>query len=332
MKKLSENYEYKVVDKDNPIITSPQLDKLSAVVDLKDSELCGLAYNTALEWLETYEPGMVKASGSKMYPLALKVHYPVTGDMLVHLKCPHLLLQLTSSKASKPQARLEWNPHYITVDSEAYLDAIFMMLFGMTFYEFLSHARFTRADFCRNILLRDLEDYLVGVKWAKHSQCFFGGDGKLQSITFCKSGNNQILAYNKAKQLYGDDTAHSTVRIEARLRLNHTIQQLAVLPNPFERVKLYSIACKSPPYGVGHWKAFQDACRLRGITNAIKQQPVKYRKALRHFLSKYPVAWWDIEHDDWEWLLNDALDNAGLLQIPDNAPPLKLDYLAGVAA
>jgi hypothetical protein len=331
MSKMTKKKVSNKVGADNPVVTSPHLDKLSAVVD-QESALCGLAYNTALEWLETGECGFVKASGTKIYPLALKVHYPVTKDMLVHQKCPHLLLQLTSKKASKPQARLEWNPYYITADSEVYLDSVFTMLFGMGFYEFLFHARFTRADFCRNILLRDLEDYLIGVKWAKHSQCFFGADGKLQSITFAKSGNNQIIVYNKAKQLYGDAAAHGIIRIEARLRLNHTIGQLVAIPNPFDRVKLYSVPCKNLPYGVAHGRAFQDACRLRGIKNAIKQQPLSHRAKLKTAISKQPVTWWDIQPDDWDWLLTDALDNAGLLAIPNSAPPLKLNYLTGCAA
>ena len=162
MKKVTKKNVYAVVNGDEPFVTAPHLDKLSAVVNTKDKALHGLAYNTALTWLETCELGMGKASGSVKYPLALKVHYPVTGDM-VHLKCPHLLLQFTSKKASVPQVRLEWNPTYITEDSELYLDPIFIELFGMTFYEFLFHARFTRADFCRNILWRELDDYLRAV-------------------------------------------------------------------------------------------------------------------------------------------------------------------------
>jgi hypothetical protein len=285
--------------------------------------------------LEENAPGVQKASGFNKYPLALKIYYPVTGD-LVHNKYPFILLQFTSKKASKPQIRFEYNPAHMTEAGEAYLDVIFILLVGMSFYEFLFHARFTRVDFCRNIAHRDVEDYLIRSKWSKVSQCFFDATGKLETINLGKSGGIQIIAYNKAKQLYGDAATYDMIRIEARCTINLNIYGLAKLLNPFDRVTVYSVACKKPPFGEAHWRAFQDSCRLRGVGNAIKKQPVKCHSALKKALSSLPVSWWSIEAGDayhaWDWHLTSALENAGLTNIPNVAPPLTLVNAAGMAA
>ncbi len=331
MKKLVKNNVKVLPNDDNPIITTPQIDKLSGVVDLHDEHLCGQAFAGMLDWIKYNEDGVTKVSVAGKYQLAVKIHYPITYEGLVHNHSPFLLLQITHPKLSKRQLRMEYNPSYMTAAGEDYLSHKLTELLGVTFYELLYHARFTRVDFCRNILWRDLEDYLIHAKWAKAALAY-AADGKLSSITLGKSGSTQIQGYNKAQQLYGDAADHATIRIEARCRINLNIHGLAVYENPFNRVTIFSVGCKKPPCSVGYWRAFQDSCRLRGVGNAIKRQPVSERSKFKKALSQLPVEWWAIEVDDWKWLLTDALDNAGLLQIPDSAPPLRLSYLTGCAA
>ena len=331
MNKLKNKKMMKLLMKDNPCVTAPAIDKLTGVVDLKDVGLCGLAFNGMLDWLEQHEMGVVKVPVAGKFQLSVKIHYPVVGD-LVHNGCPFLLLQITHPKASKRQARFEYNPAYMTEAGEDYLVVMFLELFGMGFYEFLYHARFTRVDWCRNIMLRDVEDYLFRAKWAKVSQCFFGPSGKLETINLGKAGNTQIIVYDKAKELYGEAAAQGMIRVEARCKINLTIHGLAVMKNPFERVQIYGLGAKNPPYGTAHWRAFRDSCRLRGVTNAIKTQPADHRAKLKKFVSEQPVWWWDILPVDWNWLLTEALENAGLTQIPNGSPSLNLQYLTGAAA
>lgn len=328
MKKMMKKSKNKTGEGDNPLVTAPQIDKLSGVVNMLDEALHGLAYSTALSSVQEHELGYVKASGSSQYPLGVKIYYPTEGTT-IHMKCPFILLQFTSKKAAKRQVRFEYNPSHMTEAGEEYLNVVFTALFGVRFYEFLFHARFTRVDFCRNIMWRDLQDYLVRAAWTKVSHCHFSADGKLETINLGKSGDIKYIAYNKAAQMYGAAADHSTIRIEARCTINLTLSGLAKFANPFTRVTVYSVDCKKPPFGLAHWRGFQDSCRLRGIGNAVKLQPAKYRSALKKALSKMPFDWWEIAEDDWNWLLTDALDNAGLMNIPQYAPPLTVENAAG---
>lgn len=332
MKKITNKNMMKQLMKDNPVITAPAIDKLSGVVDLKDVGMCGQAFSGILDWLQQGEVGVVKVSIAGKYALAVKIHYPVE-EPLVHTGCPFLLLQITSPKASKRQIRFEYNPARMTKAGEEYLADMLNELLGVdTFYEFLYHARFTRVDWCRNILLRDVEDYLFRAKWAKVSQSFFGASGKMETLNLGKSDNMQIIVYDKSKQLHGEAAEQGMIRVEARCKINMTILELAKMKNPFERVVIYSLHCQHPPYGTAHWRGFVDSCRFRGVTNALKRQPADHRPKLKKVLSDQPVWWWDILPDDWNWLLPAALEDAGLWQVPNSAPPLTMAFHSGAAA
>jgi hypothetical protein len=315
----------------HPVITAPQIDKLSGVVDLKDAAYCGLVFSNIIDCLNDHEPGIVKTPVAGKYALSVKIMFP-SAEGFYPSNSSFLLLQISSPKMSKPQVRFEYNPSHLTEKVEERLEDVYIMLFGMGFYQFLHHARFTKVDVCQNIHGTDIEDYLFRAKWSKVAQCFFGVDGKLETVTFSKSGNNQMLVYDKARQMHGPNVQHSTTRVEARCRINLTIGGLAVLKNPLSRLEIYSVECKNPPYGKAHWQGFQDSCRMRGITNALKKQPPTERKVLKKILKDQPVPWWGISDDDWEWLWTDALDSAGLLQIPDTAPPLTIAFHVGMAA
>ena len=313
---------------DNPMITAPHIDKLSCVVDLVDPGLCGLAFGTMLDWVKAQSIEVVKVAVTGKYQLAVLLRYPQVQDQLIHGNSSHILLQITNPKVSKRQLRIEYNPANITEAAEDYLNVMFLELVGMGFYDLLGHARYTRVDVAREILLRSLEDYLFSCSYFKYSQCHFGKDGKLGTVTFGKGGN-QINIYDKAKQLYGLAADHSIIRIEARCRINLTLAQLAHFENPLDRVKIHSLLCKQPPFGTGFWRAFQDSCRLRGVNNAVKIQPKENQIKLKKVLSFLPVAWWRIEEADWKLRWEEAFEDAGLSQVSANPPPLVLAHLAG---
>ncbi len=331
MSKINNN---KISNKDNsntPIISALQIDKLSPIIDMPDDKLCNVTYSSIISWLETNEPNVVKVKPNGKYHLAVKIHYP-DEDGVIHQKSHSIRLEINHSKAAKRQIRLEYNPRDMNKAGEEYLDMMFQGIIGLTFYELLFHARFTRVDFCRDIMNSDIEDYLFQSKHSKYSQCFFGGDGKLQALNFGKSENNQILVYDKAKELYGSKTELKQIRIEARCRINLTIAGLKSFKNPLRNVQIYSVACKEYPFGFAHWVAFQDSCRVRGVGNAIKKQPPEHRYKLKQVLSTKPVTWWKIENKDWEFYLLSALKNARLDNIPSSAPPLSYSFHIGQAA
>lgn len=310
---------------DDPIITAPMIDKLSGVANFTEDGLNGVAFSTLIEWIDDGDPGISKVPANGKYQLAVKMRYP-DADGHFNANGPFLLLQMTNPKVKKRQMRFEYNPAHMTAAGEEWLNARFTELLDMDFYQLLFNSRFTRIDWCRNIMFRNIEDYLIYGKWKKESQCHFSKMGQLQTITLGKAGNNQLLAYDKAARVYGDHATHGTIRVEVRCRINMTIKQLQEMEDPFKHTVLYSIGCKNPPHGQGHWRAFQDSCRLRGILNAIKVQPVQMRPAIKKALSKLPVEWWAISDDDWGWLKWEAFERAGLNDVPEWAPPLILEY------
>lgn len=313
---------------DGVMITYPLIDKLSGVVDLEDAKLNGVSFGNIIDWLNTNEVGVIKVPVAGKYQLAVKIHYPLEKGA-IHKGCPALLLQITNPKVSKRQLRFEYNPFHMTEAGMEHLDTMMTELVGMEFYQLLYHARFTRADFCRLIISTDIEDCLFYGKWKKVSQCFFGADGKLETVNLGKSGSNQIIAYNAVGPVINGKATGTMIRVETRCRINLKIQGLKEFKNPFENVKLFRIGCDNPPLGVAHWKAFQDSCRLRGVGNAIKNQPAQYRSALKKALSLKPVSEWPIEN--WPEALEYALGSSGLMNIPSAAPPLDLAFLTGEA-
>jgi len=290
--------------------------------------------------IEQKEPDFFMGAKSPYYSSAFNIRCP-NADGVFEKGCPMVLLQFTKKDIPKPQVRLEFNPLKIFGSSnnlppamncepaKEHLDFMFTGLCGMEFFQFLSHARVTRLDICRHILFRSPEDYLFGVKYAKSVQSVFGGNGKLETLYFGKGTGNQTIVYNKSKHLHGDAAAWDTVRIEARLKMKKTkISDLWGIPNPLNKVRPHSLKHHKPPCGPAHWIAFQDACRYRGISNAIKCQPSKCHYRLKKALSEQPVTWWEMDDYSWTRMWHEALEDSWLNRICA-APPLYMKFLAG---
>lgn len=326
-----------ISDMDQPILTSPQIDKLGVVIDMP-ADLHGQMVHELLCLIEGKEMGFKKLEGFKGYPLSIMIQCPDTNGVF-GTESPGVWLLATSKDHPKPQIRLEFNPLKLfsqpaaTLSADAseaiqgYLDGVFVVLCGMGFLEFLGHARVSSIEICRHILFRAPEDYLFKVRYAQTFQNFFDKAGKLGTINFGKRASNQTCIYNKAKQLHGKYAEQDSIRIERRLKLKkEKILDLWPLPNAFRYISIYSLKNDHPPKGVnaGHWTAWQDACRYRGITNAIKCQPSNLQNKLKKAVSENPVSWWSLDNATWEWLWHEALEESGLSDIPTNPPPLTL--------
>ncbi len=329
MKKMNKKYSSKNMNQIIPSLSFPHIDKLSGTVRVKEAELFGLVKHEALNLIQTYEPGVAMAGASKRYPLALKLYYGVAEQAFT--KAPHLLLQFTGKDNPNRHIRFECNPSHLTEVGEDHLNHQMLCMMGLTVWEFLAHAVFTRIDVCRDIGC-SMEDVLIKAKWSKVSQNVFGKGGELETLYLGKAGGNQIVAYDKANELHGCSAAEPMTRIEARWRTRLTAKELIHFKNPLERVELYSLACKNPPVSQGHWRSFQDACRMRGINNALKMQPLAERKLLKKTVSANAVSWWDIAPEAWPQMWAEVLKNAGLHKLPENPPPFCMAYLVGQAA
>lgn len=338
------NSKYKQVDENIgksevnsfPFITPPHIDKLAGVVELHDQKLCKHAFGAMISTLNE-TPCVHTTKTTRGYAKSILIHYPnATDPKLVHKKCPTLLLELTHWQNSNRSVRFEYNPSHMSEAGEDYLDGIIQGMFAVPFYSLLHYARFTRVDVCRDIHGRSIMDMLIGVKWSKTSQSYvamqnsFAGNGQLQSITFGKGSGNQTIAYDKAAEL--NDGTKELTRIEVHHKCSRTFAELYKLPNVFERVQVYSLDCKGLGIDKGYWKNFQDACRLRGANNAIRNQPVAKRAPFKKALSKKAEPWWDIVDSEWPKLLAEAIVAARLDNIPDYAEPLSYQFHIGQAA
>lgn len=326
-------------DMDQPIVTSPQIDKMVVLVDIPDPALHGLMVHELLCAIEEKEPGFKQEKGKGKYPVAVSIFCPDENGE-IHSKGPAVLFQATSKHCPKPQVRLTFNPYKLFGPVNAlmpdagnpvqdHLDSVFLGLWGDGFFSFLFHGRVTYLEVWRHILFRSPDDYLFHVAYAKNSQPILGPDQKLQTQYFGKRTGDQTAIYNKAKQL-DKDADHDCIRVEVRIkRRNMKIGKLWGLENPLNRVKIYSLYCKQPPVSDGHWTAFKDSCRLWGVGKAIKKQPKSDQYKLKQAVSENPVAWWQIDDSDWDDLWLDALAFAGLDNIPNHAPPLDLLKING---
>ncbi len=328
----------------HPACSVPVIDKLSVVVDMPDAKLHGMLINGILDYLRDKDPAFIRG-WSNRYSVSVKIMCPDTEEK-IHAKSPSVLLQITKVESPNRHIRLEFNPANLFVPwnsipptayndaIEDHLDMIFMGGMGVTFFQLLYHARVTRCDVYRHIAASDLGNFLFRVKYMRTSQSFVGVSGNLETLYFGSSDGNQFSIYDKAahnkhlKKQKGHQTAAGCVRVEARLKnMNINLRDIGALPNPFDRVGVYSLENKKPPFGKPHWIAWLDSCRLNGVNNAIKKQPNVCHYKLKKAISALTVPWWKMEQDVWDYHWTNALEDAWLNRIPNSAPPLSFKAL-----
>lgn len=325
---------------DQPYLTLPEIDKISLVVRL-DKDLHGQFVHEALCYLENKEFGYVPVKSGPMYTVSFQLLCPDAG-WLILAKNPCVLVQATTKDHPNRHIRIEYNPTKLfsplsTLKPEdgepviEHLDLEFTGLCGYSFFELISAATVSRLDVCVTVMNRHLEDYLYKVKYNPSANNHFGKDGHLESIYYGKRSGNQIAIYDKAKELYGKKTDVKRFRMEVRLKpTKMPIQALWGLENPFGKISLHSLYAPNPPLSVGHWIAFQDACRYRGMDYALKMQPPKEQKVLKKFLNDNPVSWWGLSEDEWTKQWHWALEEACLCEATPQ--PKKLSYMDAVGA
>ena len=329
MSKLSNNKIDKKTKKDKAEITPVTIDKAANVTNVPDPKYFSQVFSGFLGACQSAQLGYVRKPGNQKYPLSVMVHCPDEKG-IVHQKSPAVFIQLTSPKMAKKQVRFEFNPAKLSKSALEYLDDELYSMSGLTFYEWLHHGYFTRLDLCRDILDRNINDYFIHSKWSKVVSTYSGCDGKQQTINLGKAGNNQITAYDKALELYGDEGDTEMFRVEAKCNLYLRHDEFHKFKNPFDKVGIFKTHSDNPPLGIAHWRAFQDSIRLRGIANAIKRQPLEHRVKLRKAITNHPVTWWKIIPIVWSHYWNEAVEKAGLDQIPKLAPPLSYAYHMGL--
>ena len=312
-----------------PYVSAPVVDKLAGTVKLQDQKYCSSVYSRFIDESQDVDnPNVVRTKTGALGGIAIKVFFPAPG--IVTTGKPFVLLELTHHSKPERRLRFDYNPGHLTEESLVVLDHEFNGLFGVTFYELLWHAKFTKIDWHRNVMGIDLDDYLFQVMWSKKSSCTWTPpNGKPETLTFGESSGNQLQIYNKAKHLHGEAVTHHVTRIEAKQRIYYGIGSLLLMANPFANTTIISLACENPPISAGYLLALQDACRLRGITNALKQQPADVRQKMKKYFKEKEVGWWQMTKEEWSIACLEGLIKAGLNNIPEYAPPLSYSHLLG---
>jgi hypothetical protein len=215
---------------------------------------------------------------------------------------------------------LSGTPARMNNDAHEAVDFYLSMISGYSFYEMLYHARFTRVDSCVDVPGVGVEDVLARCKYAQYSHCDFGKGGELQTLTFGKSGGSQTLIYDKSAEA---GLAAKTLRVESRRASQKlTTANLKAYKNPFAKLDLYHLKTSNPPISDGYMKAFQDACRIRGITNALKKQPKELQAKLKKCVTEHPAEWWQLSEQEWQTEWASAMKDAGLNRIPHYVPSI----------
>lgn len=332
-----------VVVMDEPFLTPPGTDGIAVVVDMPDAKLHGQMNHEILcgikegEFLSITKP-------VKTYAIGANIPCPDIHG-IIDPKDPCVCIMSTAKDHDRSQVRIKFNPEKLFAPMNGihpsiphdpaldYLNEVFQGLCGQTFLEFIAHGRVTVLDVYRQICGRAPDDYLFRVKYARSSQSVFGAGGKIETMYFGKRASNQVKIYNKAIELYGKAAKTDTLRVECSLKpKNMKFADLWSLENPFKKITIHSMWCAKPPLDAGHWSAFQDSCRLRGISKAIALQPKQYQHKLRKTLANIPVTWWQMSDDEWFYYWHGVLENTFLNQVPDHAPPLTMGHATGGGA
>lgn len=260
-------------------------------------------------------------------------------DGVITKNNPVIILQSTFKDYKRPHVRLEFNPDKLftptilsgsgAIDKTmAYLDAVFTEIGGMGFFDFISHGKVTKLDTCVDIDDRSPEDYIFKSRYSKSNQNIFDKDGRLGTVYMGKKSSTQYIAYNKAKELYGDNTDKNILRIEVSHKPNIMVTDLIHAKNMFKNLSVYSLESDAPPIETGYWLAFKDSCRFRGAKDALKQQPLQIRKILKAFLPEQTVPWWGFD-DCWKTEWEKTLKQSALFGIQKSPYDLNLGSVAG---
>ena len=307
----------------------PIIDKLSCVIDIDDKKLVSQCIHEIINYFEENSPDVIKTKVKGNYGISARIPYP-DDDGVIDPAGKHVLFQVKNPKtAAKSQIRIEYNPFYISDIAEAHLDVIILGLIGVTFYELIGYSKVTRVDVYKTIMGHSPMDFLFHGKWKKNAQAHWSCKNGLETLYLGNSTGNQFVIYNKSIQDGSQEAIGDTIRIECRIKVNLPIKQLASMPCPFDRLSIVSMACKKPPLGTAHWRAFQDSCRMRGIPLAVKHQPADVRSKINAALKSNKVAWWPGKDCGWakDWQL--SLAKAGLNKIPAYLPKLICSELIG---
>lgn len=324
---------------DNPFLTAPSLDRVAAVIRIKEPKLVMQFKHEVLSELEAHNSDVKQIKAVKTYDLAVQLVCPDVQGVF-HKDGPSISIMVQTDSAN-PHVRLEWNPNKVFGPLVAqpisndhngpleFIDMYFLGWIGMSFFEFVSHGHVTQIDFCREILHRAPDDYLFRRKGAQTSRTFENGKG-VESLYLGKRTGSHTCIYNKALE---QGKEGKSVRVECKVRFPKAlpIQNLWKLPDPFKPVEVFSLYCPEPPVEKGYWAAFLNSCRLRGVSKAIAAQPVKMQAKFRKCLSENVAPWWRLSEEDWSICLDDALDNALFGKLVDNPPLLSVEKLVGAA-
>ena len=194
----------------------------------------------------------------------------------------------------------------------------YYLLLGEGAYEtMIEKGRVTRIDIACDFVSLRIEDLIIRGTGGGKTHAYYGEDGLIQtSYLNLTKKNSDTIVYNKRQQLldgkrnpkYG---GNPHTRVEVQVKANRSPAKLLELENPLTRLELSLVTNVAPPEEQHHWDCFVDACRFRGVHNALKLIPVKMRGKYKAALKDGQGTVWQPQKL-WEWWPN-AIERSHLL-------------------
>lgn len=309
-----------------PIISGPTIDKVTLVVDMIDPTMHGTLVSEIVDYAKNGNGSFV----GRTLQFRTSVLLPVPGSKE---KTRGVLVQATAKQSGKPKLKISYNADHLFgscgMETRAanieYLDSTFNEFWGGGFFELLHHSRVGCLEVFRQIEELQPDDVLIRAKYFHTANAFFALDGTTQTLNFGRRASNQLIAYNKAQQL-NPEGEEDSLRIEYRLRPKGLkALDLHGLDDPFLNVELFSLKGSIPPFSKGHWLAFQDCARRRGLTAALKLYDTKTAAQIRKALKPSFTDWWRLDVAEWDSAWKHALEASALSLIPPFAQSLNAE-------
>ena len=250
------------------------------------------------------------------YKTQIKMQIPGTPELIV-------LLQVNPYVHSRPFLRAELNTDKLGSDGLAYVKSQLDYLLPFGYAQLLNNGKITRADFAIDIYGVHIEEIVTKPHRLRSHRSIVGQDSVLETVYFGSPRGNQLVVYDKVKQLKSVnlEPEHEVMtRIEARRKPNLPFLSLPDMPNPFAKTEILDLSVINsldPAYVL---QLFRDSCRVRGLKAALKILPSPVRSKFLKTLNGTGYQWWNPDAI-WEgWPEN--LDSLGLIKVPHPYPDL----------
>lgn len=272
-----------------PIVHKPKIDKISACVPIIDLEEQQAVRQVLIACIKSPEDGFLELKGAGGYKLQVKMHLP---DALGGWGSEFVLIQADPFSPKTAFIRMEWNPYKAGPKGMEYLKAMLTSMLPEGYGQVIKNGKVSRLDIALDLPGTHLDDLLIKANQMRTAMHRAGTDGRLETVYLGRPTSNQVVAYDKNKELSksGKGGVGDMTRIEFRLKPQMPMIKLPSIKNPLRRLIIHDLSCWTsglPPT----FALFRDACRIRGMKAAL-QMAGPHAPLITKALKPTVQSWW----------------------------------------